>query len=375
MRDLLLKIVGNPSALVGISSFLATFIASVMANEQNARLRNGTFGTIAGGAVGGFAAIIGGDKTLVLVGIFGSASGAIIGWLVYLCLSLLATLKWARPLIEYQVSGLKGVSERIDLEDRNLLLKALTVWSQNFRGMVLREVQVILANASCSDYNQWVAVALRGWLTSLVDAFNLVLDALAMKSDYRTRVTLIVFGQRPDGAFVGRHWLAYAGDRQGHRKMDFDNRSIAAQVLAGSQNSPCFKTLQLANKDGQDRGTDLYASFYIFRLNDHAVLSLDWPGKIEENDDYISVARRLLYMDVAPAIGKLLDEWHGPLAKVVELQPAAKAPIASEPAPVKVSREPVSVGPKASPPVDGVGSTGGKGQVREEVLAGVDSRG
>jgi len=76
------------------------------------------------------------------------------------------------------------VRTRIDLEDRNLLLKALGVWSQNFRGMVLRELQVILANSSSSDFNQWVTVALRGWLTSLVDAFNLVLDALAEKAEY-----------------------------------------------------------------------------------------------------------------------------------------------------------------------------------------------
>jgi hypothetical protein len=320
VREILLKIVGSPAALVGFSAFLATFVASVMADEQNDRLRQGTFGAIAGGAVGGFAAIIQKDGTLLLVGVFGSACGAIVGWIVYLGLSILASQKWARTLIEYHVSGLKGVRTRIDLEDRNLLLKALTIWSQNFRGMVLREIQVILANSLSSDYNQWVTVALRGWLTSLVDAFNLVLDALAEKSDYRSRVTIIVFGRRSDGEVVGRHWLAYAGDRQGHRKVDFDKNSIAARVISGEKNSPCFTTLERANQEGQNRGSTLYSSFYIFRLNNNAVLSLDWPKQIDEDDEYISVARRLLYLDVAPAIGKLLDHWHGALAAEVELE-------------------------------------------------------
>jgi hypothetical protein len=110
MREILLKIVGSPTALVGFSAFLATFVASVMADEQNDRLRQGTFGAIAGGAVGGFAAIITGQQTLVLVGVFGSACGAIVGWIVYLGLSVLASWKWARTLVEYHVSGLKDVA-------------------------------------------------------------------------------------------------------------------------------------------------------------------------------------------------------------------------------------------------------------------------
>jgi len=325
MREVLLEIVRSPVALVGWSAFLATFVASVMADEQNDRLRQGTFGAIAGTTVGGLASIMQKDATLLLMGIFGSACGAIVGWIVYLGLSILASRKWARSLVEYQVSGLKGVRTRIDLEDQNLLLKALTVWSQNYRGMVLREVQVILANSTSGDFNQWVTVALRGWLTSLVDAFNLVLDALAEKAEYRSRVTIIVFGRRDDGEVVGRHWLAYAGDRQGHKRVDFNSKSIASLVVSGERNSPCFTTLESANQQGQDRGDKSYSSFYVFRLNDNAALSLDWPKKIDEEDNYIRVARRLLYLDVAPAIGKLLDCWHGPLAAEVGLKDTSGA--------------------------------------------------
>jgi hypothetical protein len=335
MREMLSSIVNNAQALVGLSAFLATFVASVMADEQNDRLRQGTFGAIAGASVGGLAAIMQKDATLLLVGVFGSACGAITGWVVYLGLSVLASRKWARSLIEYHVSGLKGVRTRVDLEDQRLLLKALNVWSQNFRGMVLRETQVILANKASADFNQWISIAVRGWLTSLVDAFNLVLDALAEKADYRSRVTIIVFGQRDDGNIVGRHWISYTGDRQGHKQIDLNDKSVAYQVLHGDLNSSYFTTLENANKSGQDRGDKSYSSFYVFRLNDHAVLSLDWPKQIQEDDEYISVARRLLYLDVAPAIGKLLDSYNKPLASEVGLKewPVATRRLKPQPLP------------------------------------------
>lgn len=353
MREILPKIISSPQALVGLSAFLATFVASVMADEQNDRLRQGTFGAIAGASVGGLAAIMQKDGTLLLVGVFGSACGAIVGWLVYLGLSLLATFRWARPLIEYHVSGLKGVRSRIDLEDQKLLLKALTIWGQNFRGMVLRETRVILANSSSEDFNQWVAVALRGWLTSLVDAFNLVLDALAEKPDYRSRITIIVFGNDDGGNTAGRHWLSYAGDLPGHKRQDFDEKSVAYGVISGGKNSPYFTTLETANQQGQDRGDKAYRSFFVFRLNDNAVLSLDWPKKIEENDEYISVARRLLYLDVAPAIGKLLDTWHESLACEVGLKALASKSLPCESA---VNGKPSAPLPKP-PTKEGTGAS------------------
>ena len=54
---------------------LGTFVASVMANDQAERLRNGAFGTIAGASLGGIAALFESNKLLVLYGVFGSAIG------------------------------------------------------------------------------------------------------------------------------------------------------------------------------------------------------------------------------------------------------------------------------------------------------------
>ena len=370
MNHLLSQIVNNPQALVGLSAFLATFVASVMADEQDARLRQGTFGAIAGVSTGGLAAILQKDGMLLLVGVFGSASGAIIGWIVYLGFSMLATRKWARTLIEYHVAGLKGVQARVDLQDQRLLLKALSVWSQNFRGMVLREFQVIMAGQAARDFSQWVAIAVRGWLTSLVDAFNLVLDALAEKSEYRSRVTIIVFGKRQDGQVVGRHWIAYAGDRQGHKQKDLDATSVAYKVLIGDLNSPYFTSLKSANQSAQNREDNQnrpdakpnsYGSFYVFRLNDHSVLSLDWPNEIEEEDEYIRIASRLLYLDVAPAIGKLLDSYKEPLAREVGLEEWAIATRGAVAAPAPAIVAPVIAPVPAPAPAPAQANAGSGG--------------
>lgn len=321
MLDALSDISRSPEALVGISAFLATFIASVMADEQKDRLKQGTFGAIAGTFVGGLAAVINNKSALVLIGIFGSVAGAIIGWIVYLGLSIVASRPWGRRLVEYHVTGLKGVREQLNLDERNKLLAALSVWSQNFRGMVLRETHVILSIKPSTDYNDWVKIAIRGWLTSLIDAFNLVLDALAEKPEYKSRVTVIVFGTKSEEP-VGRHWISWAGPQQSHKKRDFGKDSIAFQVLSSQKESPYFTSIERANKDGQERETKAsYSSFFVVRLNDNAVLSLDWPGKLEAHDPYVNVAKGLLQLDVAPAIGELLDKWSGDIASEINLDP------------------------------------------------------
>jgi hypothetical protein len=319
---ILSQIFASPTALVSLSAFLATFVASVMADEQNERLRQGSFGAIAGTAVGGLAAVMQEDANLLLVGVFGSVGGAFVAWIVYLALTILASSKWGRRLVEYHVSGLKGIRQAIELGDRNLLLSALTTWSHSFRGMVLRETTFILEKREPSGYNTWVTIAIRAWLTSVVDAFNLVLDALAEKPQYRSRITLILFGEK-DGKVVGRHWISYAGQRDSHTRRDFGADSIAYKVLSNQLNSPYLTSMENADKKGEDRGNENYSSFFVFRLNEFAVLSLDWPSKIAEHDPYINIAKGLLQMDVAPAMGQLLDRWMGPVTDEVGLAPQA----------------------------------------------------
>jgi hypothetical protein len=64
---------------VFLSAFLAVLVASIMSDEQNDRLRNGTFGAIAGSSIGGLAALLTSQPTLLILGFLGSTAGALVG--------------------------------------------------------------------------------------------------------------------------------------------------------------------------------------------------------------------------------------------------------------------------------------------------------
>jgi len=350
----LTELLANPPILVFLSALLATFIGSVMADEQSDRLRNGTFGAIAGSSVGGLAALLTKNQDLLLIGVFGSATGAIAGWLAYLALSVIASNKTGRRVLEYHVSGLKGVREQLKIDERNLLLAALSVWSANFSRMIAREREFILRGA-IAERNYWIQIIVASWLTGITDVFNLVFDALAEKPEYRSRVTIIVFGRRL-GVVEGRHWISYAGRLPLHRKKPFPGHSIAFQVLCGKKESPFFERVSDANKEGQNRDKDSnkgqgqlvdsdeekkqdgglddttpksrersYKSFISFRVCENAVLSLDWPSQLKEDDPYVSVARDLFYLEIIPAISDLIQLWSGNLEAEVELDPLAQS--------------------------------------------------
>jgi hypothetical protein len=55
------------------------------------------------------------------------------------------------------------------------------------------------------------------------------------------------------------------------------------------------------------------------------VLSLDWPGQVTEDSPYISIARELVHLDVAPAIGRVIDNWPEGLPKAIKLKRAGGA--------------------------------------------------
>jgi hypothetical protein len=337
----------RPKLLVAFSAFLATFIASVMGDEQETRLRNGTFGAIAGTSVGGLAALLVDDKSLLLVGIFGSSCGAILGWIVYLCLTFLAASEVGRRLFEYQFGGLKAVREKLDLDDKEKLHQALHVWSQNFSRVVAYE-KMCLCNKPChTETNYWIRVAIKNWLTTITDVLNLVFDSLAKKDEYRSRVSVIIFGQaekehegKIETITKGVHWISYAGRLPSHKKKPFDEQSIAYQVMVGELPSPYLKTIEVRDhpaggqdrapkdqdenkkkgqRDSKDKAKEYYQSFYSFRLNNNAILSVDWPGEIEVDDPFIDIFKDLFYLDVAPAIGELLSHWNGKIEDEPEL--------------------------------------------------------
>jgi hypothetical protein len=307
-------------ALVFATGLLATFVASVLADEQQQRLRNGTFGALAGSAIGAVASLITKDNTLLIEGAFGSAVGAATGWAVYLILAFIASRDWGKRLVEYHVHGLAGVHAQILADEKMLLIQALNLWGSNFGRAVGIGRDRILAKAHTQDCNYWSRLVIVGWLTTAIDTFNLVLDALASQHKYRSRATVVVFGRTLDGEIVGRHWCSYSGRLAAHRSDPFDTKSFAYSVLSGSLPSPFFTNSELANREAQKRTGGRYYSFVLFRINDHAVLSIDWPEELDEGDPQMRIVRDLFYLEVVPAIIDVLACWQGSLSTEVSLR-------------------------------------------------------
>jgi hypothetical protein len=308
--------------MIFAGSALATFVASVMGDEQNERLKNGTFGALAGTSIGGLTGLMKNQQDLLVIGFLGSVVGAFVGWLVYLLLACLApNSPTGRGILEFQVAGLKGVRERLNLDDQQKLLSALGAWRENFSRMMSDEKTHLLKIDSGAQLGDYASVIIETWLISVVDFFGLVFETLARKPQYQSRVTIIVYGTRAN-SIVGIHWISYAGSLSPHRRaQEFDNSSIGYQVLSGHVSSPYFTTSDTAKQTGQKRGDPSYRPFITFRLNSSAILALDWPDTLDENDPYVNVARNFFNTDIAPVIGEVLDKWPTPLQGVVGLQP------------------------------------------------------
>jgi hypothetical protein len=312
----------TPDVLVAWGAALGTFVASVMANDQSERLRNGAFGAIAGTSLGGIAALFEDDKLLVFYGVFGSAIGACAAWVVYLILSFVARKSAGRRILEYHIRGLAGVHDQLIADENSRLREALDLWGANFARTIAHEKDVLVHQGKSGSLNTSIDLAIYNWLSTIVNTFNLVLDAIAETPlDYRCRATLILFGCDDEGNRRGGHWISFAGRLPAHRTKPFDTDSYAYQVLTEELQSPCFKTAEEANKEGQERGgVGRYYSFILFRVNDRAVLSVDWPGKVEENDPYILIVRNLFYLEVRPAVFDLLNMWSGDLEQEIGLR-------------------------------------------------------
>ena len=314
-------------ALVAWGAALGTFVAAVMADDQAQRLRNGAFGAIAGASLGGIAAIFENNKLLVLYGVFGSAIGASAAWLVYLFLAYVPRKPAGRRILEYHIRGLAGVHDQLIADENTRLREALDSWGANFARTIDHEKNILVHQGNSDSLNTSIGLAIYNWLSTIVNTFNLVLDAIAETPlDYRCRATLILFGYDHEDRRSGSHWISFAGRLPAHRTTRFDTTSYAYKVLAEEFQSPSFATAEAANKGGQERGgVGRYYSFILFRVNDRAVLSVDWPGKLDEHDPYIVIVRNLFHLEVGPAVAELLASWRGALEHEIGLRPAPAA--------------------------------------------------
>ena len=101
----------------------------------------------------------------------------------------------------------------------------------------------------------------------------------------------------------------------------FPENSVGYKVLMERLRSPYFTDSATASKDGHDRAEKEDRPFITFRVNSEAVVSLDWPKTMSEDDAYVRLAKDTFHSDVCPTIAELLSLWEKPLQSEVGLKP------------------------------------------------------
>jgi hypothetical protein len=313
----------SPDQMVFWGAAISTFVAAVMAEKEQTRLRNGAYGAAFGSAIGAMAGAFESQPTYVVVGFLGSAIGGVGGWLVHLVVSVSAS-SWPRfrSVLAYQVGGVESVKQQIEQDEERLLTNALREWRDGLVRSLNAEKSSLTAINDDASRDAASEMLIRNWLTGFVQVYGLVFDAIASKERYRSRVTIIVYGKDDDGAVTGKHWISYSGSLPTHRKSTtFPESSIGYKVLVEEVSSPYF-TDEDVSETGHSRGKGQPRPFYTFRLTNNAILALDWPSTLKEKDKspYVRLGRDMFHQDLCPAIATVLGSRAEPLEHAVGLK-------------------------------------------------------
>lgn len=337
-------------------SLLVTFVASVMGKDQQQRLEQGKFGLAAGTSLGALSGLLEKQPNLVVVGFVGSALGGLLGWLFYL---FLAFSVMRRPklknLVVFQTGGLEGLQKQLDLQSKENLRAGFDAWTEKFSRLMSDSKSDLVSRVGGDKWEAEATNLIRGWLTTAVDTLALVFGTLADKPQYESRVTVIVYrlSETEPTLVRGQHWISYAGQLKPHLKEQlFDQSSVGYRVLKRQLESPYFTTKALAQEGGQKRADDQsYRPFITFFLSDSAIMALDWPEELKEDDDYVRAARSLFNSDVTPAITEILRVWPRPLADAAGVPIFGNKQAATAQVPVATTAVPASATPVPAPPI------------------------
>jgi hypothetical protein len=347
-------------------SLLVTFVASVMGKDQQERLSQGKFGLAAGTSLGGLAGLMTAQPSQVVVGFVGSAVGGLLGWAFYFVLAWRIT--HARPergkqmqcLLIFQVQGLEGLRDALDLQSKVTLESGFAVWGEKFSQLVAWEKNALLGREKTPEWESQAFTVMRGWIICAIDALSLVFGTLTDQDQYQSRASLIVYGTVPpqngaaphpgaaaehtSGTIVGKHWIYYEGQLPPFHMTEFNQSSIGYQVLSRHKWSP-YRTSTQHSDLIQNRNDNENRPFVTFRVNDHSILTVDWPGTIHggmpnpssksgkaeaskkknteapvhDIDPYVSAAESIFNTCIILAVREVLQQWPRDLSGVVHL--------------------------------------------------------
>jgi hypothetical protein len=307
----------NAKSLILLGSFCATFVASVIAEEQNERIKSGIFGLMGGTGAGAIASLITSDNELLLIGVAGSAVGAVLGWFTSLILcAWVHKSETGKAVLTYLSTGFSGLRAEITLNERiknqNLQIDAIRTWNSYKSRTIQKQLTDILEIEKSIDRNAVVKIVVNEWLASVVNMFEF-LFRLGGNSfqGYRPRATVIRFKQI-EGNQVGNHWVFNTGGQRSFNTIKtFGENSVGYKVLTGELPSPHFDNFESANKTGENRGAiNEEKSFMTFYVSDDTILAVDWPSVLALEDSIVKTISNLFEDDICPSINKLIKNWH-----------------------------------------------------------------
>jgi hypothetical protein len=274
------------------------------------RAKTTSIGAAAGSLLGVFMGLLRQQTSLLAFGFAGAAAGAFLAWVANLALCIAANTRFGRRWLKYHYLGIRAVSEDVEAESIDKTMLFLHEWRHGVTRRLTAQLTRMQRPGESPDVQQLETVrgVIEEWMGSIVDSFDILLHLATQKPEYQFRMTLIVFGSDGDSV-KGSHWARYSGRQMKHRTDAFAQDSIAYKVLTQQLASPHFgKTSDAGVPNRNTTAQGRYHDFICFRVNDFAVLSLDWVAISGEpaGDAYIQFLKTMVHTDLVRWIAALL---------------------------------------------------------------------
>ena len=339
--------------LIFLGSGLITFLSTVLAQKQDERLKNSSFGALASGVITLIITFLKKDNQQndLLYAFLGSAIGAFNGWLVYLSIAVMAFLRYnvIIPFIELVAHGLDSMSDNIVSYENAQSSDKLKYYLERLASELNTRIGSLDNIAALDKVNEdktdlatrkmllqqrkeFLESIARFILTSIVELFNLVYGSMR----FRASILKFQYTRDANGKKIyqeGRHWLYYYGSGQPFRKdKTFDQTTSAYDMVSTGDRT--MELFDLSSDKVADRqAADRYQYFSLFRLNDWCILTLDWALKPDNtvSKSIITTIQELLaysLVDVLASITERIMHIDEQLQQLDSQPPAAIAPAA-----------------------------------------------
>lgn len=276
-------------------SAIITFLSHVLPQKDSDRLKNGAYGALASGIITLIISFVQKEQSInyLVFAFYGSAIGALNGWLVYASIAFVVWIRYGSllPLVALITRGLESMSDEIisidNSEPKNSFRYFLNRLNTELNIRLLTKDDVpLLDKATQSKFSPDALIELltqrRNYLISIVQYVLTTLVEL-LNLLFRTskfRASIIRFDKDETGQYKnGNHWIFYYGAAPPYLESDDFGSNSQAKKFIQNPNDRSPKQFDLKNDNDKielRRTADRYDYFTLFRLNEQCVLTLDW---------------------------------------------------------------------------------------------------